>query len=144
MGFQFMNTFQEIVSSALPFVGSLIGGPLGAQAGSLVSRLITGKDGSTEDEIKNSLATLSPDKLIELKKIDAEYQSNLLKYNFDTQKAFLEDVENARNLQQKAYEHPLSKRAPVADLVLSRVPPIISYISLSALVVIIILLFYFV
>lgn len=135
-----MTSFKDIVSSAMPFLGSLVGGPIGSQAGALLSNLITGKTNSSEDEIQSKLLTLEPDKLIELKKIDEQYKSTLIKTQFETEKLYFTDMDNARNLQVKAYDHELSKEAPIIDLVFSRIPAVLALFALASLILVILVL----
>jgi hypothetical protein len=137
-----MPSFKDIVSSSLPFLGSLIGGPMGASVGNILSKLITGKDNASEDEIQSSLLAMAPDKLIELKKIDLQYKESLLKNSFDTQKLSFDDLANARHLQEVAYNRTLDPEVKILDLLSSRVPAILPFMVFPSFVFVVLILLF--
>ncbi len=91
--------FSSILGKVAPFLGAAIGGPFGAAAGKLVSQALLGTEDASEEEMQNALINASPDKLAELKKIDADYKIQMAKIGLDEQVLASTDREGARNRQ---------------------------------------------
>jgi len=93
-----MNTkFKEIVSKMVPFIGSLLGGPLGEEAGSALSYLLTGDKNSSEENISAALQNATPSQIVALKQLDEQYQEKVLSVQLAEHQMDNEDIANARN-----------------------------------------------
>lgn len=90
------DTFKEIVSKAAPFIGSIIGGPLGGEAGQALAYLITGDKNASQESIVNGLTNASPDQIIELKKLDDQYKEKVLSVQLAEHQLSNEDIDSAR------------------------------------------------
>lgn len=94
-----MTTFKDIISSAVPFIGSLLGGPLGGKAGEVLAEALTGSKGATQEDLEKAILSLTPDKLIELKKLDEQYKQQLLSSKIETLQIEAGDRDSARKTQ---------------------------------------------
>ena len=65
---------KKILGTVAPFLGTMIGGPFGAAAGKLVGQVLLGNENASEAEIEKALAQATPEQLVELRRVDAEYQ----------------------------------------------------------------------
>lgn len=93
------DTFSKFIQNVMPFTGGLIGGPLGERAGKFISKILTGKEGSSQDEINDAISNLSQEKIVELKKADLAYKTKLIEADVDKRRIEASDVENARKRQ---------------------------------------------
>lgn len=95
-----MSGFKDVVSTVAPFLGNMIGGPFGAAAATALSNFFFGKDDASEEEIQKALTAASPDKLVELKKIDADYKTRMAELGIDEQKVSADDRDSARRREK--------------------------------------------
>jgi len=94
-----MTTFKEVISSAMPFIGSLLGGPLGGKAGEVLAEALTGSKGASQEEIDKAILSITPDKLLELRKLDEQYKQQLLSAKVESLRIETEDRDSARRTQ---------------------------------------------
>lgn len=93
-------------------LGTAAGGPiLGAAAGALSSALLGRKDG-TPGEIAAHLATLSPEKLLELRVADNTFKLEMERLGYRPDELTVEDRKDARAMQVAALNQsdPFAKR----------------------------------
>ncbi len=80
-----MSGFMSLITAALPFIGSALGGPLGAGAMTFVASRL----GVPEDTVQSTLAAMvgNPDSLAKAKDLDMAYKTHLadLGYSSATQ-----------------------------------------------------------
>jgi len=88
--------FKQIISSVAPFLGTMIGGPIGGAAMSALSRALLGKEGGTEEDIQKALSVASPDVLIKLKRIEADLKIEIEKTALESQRIHAGDRDSAR------------------------------------------------
>lgn len=91
-----MNPLKKIVGTVAPFLGSLLGSPFAAAGIKLLSNVLLGKDNASEDEIAKAISLATPEQLIELKKIDADYKIKMEQLGIDEQKIATLDRDSAR------------------------------------------------
>lgn len=91
-----MEVIKKILGSVAPFLGSLIGGPLGAAAGKVVGNVLLGNEDASTAEIERALASASPEDLVRLREIDAEYKARMAEVGIDEQKIAAMDRDSAR------------------------------------------------
>lgn len=120
------NNFKTIVSSALPLLGGLIGGPLGSQAGSIISRLVTGKDDSSPEQIQNSINNLTAEDILRLKQADNEMSIKLVQAQLDRAKLEYDDLSNARKTYIDAIKE--SDNDSGFQALINRPPVILAYL----------------
>ena len=96
--------WKKLVSTIAPTLGTLLGGPLAGTAISALSNVFLGNPDGNESEVSAAvLAGLTPDKIVEMKKIDLEHQETMAKLGFDFEKlnqetelAYVSDTADAR------------------------------------------------
>lgn len=96
--------WKKLVGAVAPTLGALLGGPLGGTAVSALSNIFLGKENGTEEEVSAAVLTgMTPDKIVEMKRIDkehevkmAELQLDLVKLNQTLEITYVEDVQDAR------------------------------------------------
>lgn len=95
------SDIKSIVGKAAPIVGTLLGGPAGAAVGGLVSTAlgVENKPEAVEAELRNN-----PDALLKLKQYENIHQEKLQEMQLDETKAYLADIQDARNRQAKHEE----------------------------------------
>lgn len=98
------QTFKEIVSSVVPFIGSLIGGPLGGEAGQAVAYLVTGDKNANQDTVASALQNPTADQVMALKQLDEQYKEKVLSTRVQEDKLTIDDVANARNRQIELHD----------------------------------------
>lgn len=88
--------FKKILGSVAPFIGAMIGGPFGAAAGALVGKVLLGDENASPQQIEQALGKASPEQLVELRRVDTEYQAKMAKLGIDEQKIAQMDRDSAR------------------------------------------------
>lgn len=93
-----MNALVEIVKSVLPFVGTALGGPLGAAAATFVAGKL-GMSDSSIGAVSDAISTLvgNPDQIAKMKEIDNEFKLHLATLGYES----IEKLEefNTRNIE---------------------------------------------
>ncbi len=87
---------KKILGTVAPFLGTMIGGPFGAAAGKLVGQVLLGNENASEAEIEKALAQATPEQLVELRRVDAEYKTKMTELGIDEQKIAAMDRDSAR------------------------------------------------
>lgn len=88
--------WKNILSQAAPLLGSILGGPLGANAGQLIGKLLLNDDHATDTEIEQALLNLTPTQLIALKQMEADLQTKMSQFALEKAKLAEQDRESAR------------------------------------------------
>lgn len=70
--------YEQLIYDIMPFTTSLIGSTLDERAKNTISKILTGKDIASQDEINLATSSLSPNKIEEIKKEDLHYKYKLL------------------------------------------------------------------
>ena len=91
------TTLKEIISSVAPFIGTLIGGPMGGEAASAVAHLITGDKNASPETLSEAIKTATPDQFVALKQLDEQYQEKLLSVQLSEHQLENDDIASARN-----------------------------------------------
>jgi len=89
-------SLKKIIGSVAPFVGTMIGGPFGAAAGNLVSKALLDKDNATPEELESAISSATPEELVKLRKIDADYKTKMAKIGITEKKLAALDRDSAR------------------------------------------------
>ncbi len=87
---------KKILGTVAPFLGTMIGGPFGAAAGKLVGEVLLGNENASEAEIEKALASATPEQLVELRRVDADYKTKMAELGIDEQKIAAMDRDSAR------------------------------------------------
>lgn len=78
-----MSTLLDVIKTALPFIGTALGGPLGGMAADFVGSKL-GIPASSVDTVKAILGGMPPEKLVEMKQIELEFQLKMATLGFDS------------------------------------------------------------
>lgn len=87
---------KSIVKSVAPTLGTALGGPAGGMAAKIISEGILGKPDASEAEIEDFLLTASPEQMLELKKLDAQFAVDMKKLDIDVFRIESDDKKSAR------------------------------------------------
>jgi len=89
---------KKIVGAVAPALARALGGPLAGTAVAAIAKKVLGKD-ATQDEVAAALATATPDQLIKLKELDAEFAKQMADSGIALDKLEVDDRANARELR---------------------------------------------
>jgi hypothetical protein len=87
---------KTLVSQGVPLLGGLLGGPAGAIAGKVVAGLFDADPGSPES-VMNAIQQ-DPEAMRKLREFELTHQQKLQELQLEETKAFLADVQSARNM----------------------------------------------
>jgi hypothetical protein len=90
------NKVKQVLGTVAPFIGTLVGGPLGGGAGKIVSQLLLGKDKASARELEAALSNATPDQLVELKRLDVKFKTEMAALGVTEQEIAAMDRDSAR------------------------------------------------
>jgi hypothetical protein len=93
------NKVKQVLGTVAPFIGTLIGGPLGGGAGKLLSQLLLGKEDANAQEIEIALSNASPEQLLALRKADMDFKKSMAQLGITEKKIAAMDRDSARKRQ---------------------------------------------
>ncbi len=96
---------KKILATVAPFLGTMMGGPFGTAAGKLVGQVLLGNENASEAEIEKALASATPEKLVELRKVDTDYKTRMAELGIDEQKIAALDRDSARKREMVAKDN---------------------------------------
>ena len=85
----------DLIKSVLPWIGTALGGPIGAAAATFVGSKLGLKD-STIESVKDALAGKSAEELFALKSLDTQFQISMATLGYNSLKD-LEEIEYKNN-----------------------------------------------
>lgn len=88
--------FKSVIGTIAPFLGALIGGPMGGVAGKLIGTALLGNENATQEEIEKAIGVATPEQLVKLKQIDAETRIKYAEIGLDEKKIAAMDRDSAR------------------------------------------------
>ncbi len=88
--------WKKIVGAVAPTLATALGGPLAGTAVKALATQFLGKEDATEDEVATAIEKASPQDLLKLKEIDAEYKKAMLDAGVKLEELAAEDRNNAR------------------------------------------------
>jgi hypothetical protein len=94
-----LDQFGPLLGQVAPTIATALGGPLAGVAVKTLSNVLLGHEGGSEDDVKASLATASPDQLAALKKIDADFKIQMKELDIDLERIAAGDRDSARKMQ---------------------------------------------
>jgi hypothetical protein len=86
---------KQILRTVAPLLGTAIGGPFGALAGSALSAVLGTPEGD-DKAAENALLTASPDALVKLKQAEMDFQVQMKQLGITEEKLTYDDIANAR------------------------------------------------
>ena len=97
-----LEGLKKVVGTVAPFLGSMIGGPFGGAVGVMLGKALLGNENATEDEIALALGKATPEQLVKLRGIDADYKAKMAQLGIDEQKIHALDRASARDMGVKS------------------------------------------
>lgn len=88
--------WKKVVGAAAPALATALGGPLAGAAVKTLAVQFLNKPDATEDEVAQAVAAASPQDLIRLKEINAEFMKAMSQAGIDLEKIAADDRANAR------------------------------------------------
>lgn len=95
------DEIKDIVGSAAPLVGSLLGGPLGGSVGTLIADKLGVKDDASE--ILNKLKT-DPESLVKIKQMESDERQQLRQLKFEEAKLKSEERKHEHQTTQETIQ----------------------------------------
>jgi hypothetical protein len=86
---------KQILAAIAPTLGTAIGGPFGALAGSLVSSAL-GSGASDDKAVETALVNATPETLLKLKQSEQDFRAKMAELGISEEKLVYDDVANAR------------------------------------------------
>lgn len=93
-------SWKNLVSQIAPTIGTAIGGPLGGMAINMICNALGLPSNSSETDIEKQLSA-NPEKLLELKKSEIEFQKRLAELDIDIEKIHSADRDSARKREME-------------------------------------------
>ena len=90
---------KKLVGAVAPALAKALGGPLAGTAVAAIAKKVLGKDAATEDEVTAALENATPEQLIQLKKLDLEFEKQMAEAGISLDKLEVEDRASARALR---------------------------------------------
>lgn len=89
--------WKSIVKSIAPVLGTALGGPMAGAAIKMLSGQFLGDENASEDQLSEFITTASPDKLIEIKKLDNDFKLKMNSLGVDVFALEAKDRDSARS-----------------------------------------------
>lgn len=90
--------WKSIVRSVAPVLGTALGGPLTGTAVKFLGDKLLGNPDATEMDVAEAITSASPEQLVRLKELNAEFQLSMKKLGIDLERIRFEDRKSAREL----------------------------------------------
>ena len=94
-----LDQFGPLLGQIAPTIATALGGPLAGIAVKTLSNVLLGHENGSEDDVKGAMATASPDQLVALKKIDADFKAHMKELDIDLERIAAGDRDSARKMQ---------------------------------------------
>lgn len=96
-----MPDWKDVISSVAPGLATAFGGPLAGAAVKVIADKVLGNPAASQEDVIQALSsgTLTGEQIVALKLAEQQFQLELTKINADTEKVYLQDVQDARARQ---------------------------------------------
>ena len=94
-----LKTFGPLIGSVAPTIATALGGPIAGMAVKALSGALFGHGDATQDDIMSALANPTGDQLAALKKIDADFKTQMKSLDIDLERIAAGDRDSARQMQ---------------------------------------------
>ncbi len=96
---------KKVLRVVAPFLGSLVGGPMGGNAAKQLSEFLLGKPDGSPKEIEAALRGATPEQLIALKKLDLNFKKAMAEIGVTEQEIAAMDRDSARKREMTIRDH---------------------------------------
>ena len=93
--------WKSLVGSIAPTIATALGGPLAGVATKAISTAVLGKDGGTDDEIAQAIATGGTDILVKIKEAEHAFDVRMKELDIDLIEIAAKDRDSARGREVK-------------------------------------------
>lgn len=91
----FSDKAKSVISAVAPLIGTAIGGPFGALAGTFLGKIL-GPQGGDDKAVEAAIATGDPEILLRLKQANNDFQAHMTELGISEEKLGYDDIANAR------------------------------------------------
>ena len=99
-----LKTFGPLINSVAPTIATALGGPVAGMAVKALSGALFGHEDGTQDDIMTALANPTGDQLAALKKIDADFKTQMKSLDIDLERIAAGDRDSARNMAIQTHD----------------------------------------
>jgi len=96
-----LDQFGPLLGQVAPTIATALGGPLAGIAVKTLSNVLLGHENGSEDDVKAAMSSASPDQLVALKKIDADFKAHMKELDIDLERIAAGDRDSARQMQRE-------------------------------------------
>jgi hypothetical protein len=97
----FGDKAKQIIGSVAPMLGTVLGGPLGGLAGSMLAKALGTDDPKAQETM---ITSGDPEILLKLKAAESELQEHMRELDIDEEKLHFDDTANARAMQVATHD----------------------------------------
>ncbi|MFO0451057.1 MAG: hypothetical protein ACK52I_20770 [Pseudomonadota bacterium] len=90
--------WKSLVKNVAPVLGTALGGPMAGAATKFIAESWLGKPDASEQEVAEAVLSASPDKLIELRKLDNDFKIRMRELDINVYEIEVDDRKSARDL----------------------------------------------
>lgn len=90
--------WKSIVKSIAPTIGTALGGPFAGVATKFLAEKLLGDTEASSEKVEEFFTTVSPEKLVELKKLESEFKARMRELDIDVFALETKDRDSARQL----------------------------------------------
>lgn len=96
-----LKTFGPLIGSVAPTIATALGGPVAGMAVKALSGALFGHEDGSQDDIMTALANPTGDQLAAIKKIDADFKTQMKSLDIDLERIAAGDRASARDMQKE-------------------------------------------
>jgi hypothetical protein len=96
-----LKTFGPLIGSVAPTIATALGGPVAGMAVKALSGALFGHEDGSQEDIQAALANPTGDQLAALKKIDADFKTQMKSLDIDLERIAAGDRASARDMQKE-------------------------------------------
>ena len=90
--------WKSVVKTVAPTIGAALGGPMGGIAVKFLADQFLGNPDAKEQDVAEAVLNATPDKLLELRKLDNDFKIRMRELDIDVFKLEVQDKASARDL----------------------------------------------
>jgi len=91
----------EALGTVAPVAATMLGGPLAGVAVKALAGVFGLGDGATESDLERAVLGMSPEMMVELRRVDADLKKTMIQAGVDLERIAQEDRTSARSLAEK-------------------------------------------
>ena len=98
-----LGIFGKLIQNVAPTIATALGGPVAGMAVKALSNALFGHESGSEDDIRDALATASPDQIAAIRKVDADFKVQMKALDIDLVKIAADDRASARDMARETH-----------------------------------------